>query len=125
MDEKMINAVKQWLEAIMPAVVETLANILPEDALREMGNEEGVHGPVSVDLEEFGAPITAIDFYVVVVEDTLLLATAAKIKDCDEKPKLAFDMFFTIADFATTIADDKHVSQLADTVLGQYKSLCG
>ena len=124
MDEKMINAVKQWLEAIMPAVVETLTNILPEDALREMGNEEGVHGPVSVDLEEFRAPITAIDFYVVVVEDTLLLATAARIKDCDEKPNLSFDMFFTIADFATTIADDEHVGQLVDTVLEQYKSAC-
>ena len=125
MDEKMIDAVKQWLDAIMPAVAETVANTFTEDKLLEMGKEEGVHGPMTVNLEEFRAPITAIDFYVVVVEDTLLLATAAKIKDCDEKPKQAFDMFFTIADFATTIADDKHVSQLVDTILEQYKSACG
>lgn len=30
-----------------------------------------------------------------------------------------------VAIFATSIADDKHVSLLVDTVLGQYKSACG
>lgn len=125
MDEKMIDAVKQWLDAVMPAVAETVANTFTEEKLREMGKEEGVHGPMTVNLEEFRAPITALNFYVVVVEDTLLMAVTTKVKDVDDSPSLSFDMFFTIADFATTITDDEHVSQLADTVLGQYKSLCG
>ena len=57
----MIDAVKSWLEAIMPAVVETLVANLTVEALHEMGKEEGIHGPIVVNLEEFCAPIRAKD----------------------------------------------------------------
>ena len=45
MEEKMINAVKKWLEAIMPSVVGMYVEEHTEDVLHEMGKEEGIHGP--------------------------------------------------------------------------------
>lgn len=124
MDDKKINAVKNWLEAIMPAVVETLVANLTVEALHEMGKEEGIHGPIAVNLEEFRAPITAINFYTMVVEDGMMLATTADIKGAeDNTPEFRFDMFFSIAEFAETIADEEHVRQLVNQVLEQYKNL--
>ena len=124
MDDKMINAVKNWLEAIMPAVVETLVANLTVEALHEMGKEKGIHGPIAVNLEEFRAPITAINFYTMVVEDGMMLATTADIKGAeDNTPEIGFDMFFPITEFAATIADEEHVQQLATQVLEQYKKV--
>lgn len=124
MDDKMINAVKNWLEAIMPAVAETLVANLTEEALHEMGMEEGIHGPITVNLEEFHAPITAIKFYTMVVDDGMMLATTADIKGTEgNTPEIGFDMFFPIAEFTSTIADEEHVQQLVSRVLEQYKNL--
>ena len=124
MDDKMIDAVKNWLETIMPAVVETLVTNLTVEALHEMGKEEGIHGPIAVNLEEFRAPITAINFYTMVVEDGMMLATAADIKGAeDNTPEIGFDMFFPITEFAATIADEEHVQQLVTRVLEQYKKV--
>ena len=122
MDDKKINAVKNWLEAIMPAVVETLVANLTEEALYEMGKEEGIHGPIAINLKEFRAPITAINFYTMVVENGMMLATTADIKGAeDNTPEIGFDMFFPIAEFAETIADEEHVQELVNRVLEQYK----
>ncbi len=122
MDDKMIDAVKNWLEAIMPAVVETLVANLTVEALHEMGKEEGIHGPIAINLEEFRAPITAINFYTMVVEDGMMLATTADIKGAeDNTPEIAFDMFFPIAEFAETIMDEEYVQQLVNKVLELYK----
>lgn len=124
MDDKMINAVKNWLEAIMPAVVETLVANLTVEALHEMGKEKGIHGPIAVNLEEFRAHITAINFYTMVVDDGMMLATTADIKGAEDKTsEIGSDMFFPIAEFAETIADEEHVQQLVNRVLEQYKSL--
>ena len=124
MDDKMIDAVKNWLETIMPAVVETLVANLTVEALHEMGKEEGIHGPIAVNLEEFRAPITAINFYTIVVEDGMMLATTADIKGAeDNTPEIGFDMFFPITEFAATIADEEHVLQLVTRVLEQYKKV--
>ena len=121
MDEKMINAVKSWLEKIMPAVVETLVASLTEEALYDMGKEEGIHGPIAVNLEEFRAPITAINFYVIVVDDGMMLATTADVKGASVAPEIGFDMFFPIADFSKSIADEEHLKKLVNCVLEQYK----
>ena len=122
MDDKMINAVKNWLEAIMPAVVETLVDGLPVEELHEMGKVEGIHGPFKVNLGESDAPITAINFYAMVVEDGMMLATTADIKGAEENtPEIGFDMFFPITEFAQTITDEEHVQQLVNLVLEQYK----
>ena len=124
MEEKMIESVKNWLEAIMPAVVETLVANLTNEALHEMSKEEGIHGPITVNLEEFRAPVTAINFYTMVVEDGMMLATTADIKGVENSTsEIGFDMFFPIAEFAKTIADEEHVQQLVNQVLKQYKNL--
>lgn len=124
MDDKMINAVKNWLEAIMPAVVETLVANLTVEVLHEMGKEEGIHGPIAVNLEEFRAPITAINFYTMVVDEGMMLATTADIKGAEDKtPEIGFDMFFPISEFAESIAEEEHVQQLVNRVLELYKSL--
>lgn len=122
MDDKKINAVKNWLETIMPAVVETLVANLTEEALHKMGKEEGIHGPIIVNLEEFRAPITAIKFYTMVVDDGMMLATTADIKGTEgNTPEIGFDMFFPVAKFAETISDEEHVQQLVSRVMVQYK----
>lgn len=123
MDEKMISAVKNWLENVMPAVVETLIACLTEEVLRDMGKEEGVHGPIAVNLEEFRAPITAINFYVIVVDDGMMLATTAEVKGASVAPEIGFDMFFPIADFSESIADEEHLKKLVNCVLEQYKKV--
>ncbi len=124
MEDRMINAVKNWLETIMPAVVETLVVNLTVEALHEMGKEEGIHGPIAINLEEFRAPITAINFYTMVVDEGMMLATTADIKDAeDNAPEIGFDMFFPILEFAESIADEEHVQQLVNRVLDLYKSL--
>ena len=123
MDEKMISAVKNWLENVMPAVVETLVACLTEEVLRDMGKEEGVHGPIAVNLEEFRAPITAINFYVIVVDDGMMLATTADVKEASVAPEIGFDMFFPIADFSESIADGEHLKKLVNCVLEQYKKV--
>lgn len=121
MEEKKIEAVKRWLEAIMPAVVETLVASLTEEVLHDMGKEEGIHGPIAVNLEEFRAPITAINFYTIVVEDGMMLATTADVNGKNIFPGISFDMFFPITDFATSIVNEEHVQQLVDLVFGQFK----
>ena len=123
MDDKMIDAVKNWLEAIMPAVVKTLVANLTVEALHEMGKEKGIHGPIALNLEEFRAPITAVIFHTMVVEDGMMLATTADIKGAENNtPEIGFDMFFPIAEFAETIADEEHVLLLVNRMLEQYKA---
>ena len=125
MEDRMIIAVQNWLNAIMPAVVETLVATLTEETLREMAKEEGIHGPVDIDLEEFRAPIKAIKFYTIVVNDGLMLATDATIDgaSADAEPQLSFDMFFPISKFAESISDEEHIQQLVDHVMELYKSV--
>lgn len=125
MDNKMMDAVKNWLEAIMPAVVEMLVANLTLDVLCDMGKEQGIHGPISINLEEFRAPITAIHFYTMVVNDGMMLATIAKVKGADEEttPEIGFDMFLPISDFADSIKDEEHQQQLVNRILEQYKNV--
>lgn len=123
MEEKRIEAVRRWLEVIMPAVVETLVASLTVEVLRDMSKEEGIHGPVAVNLEEFHAPITAINFYAIVENDGMMLATTATIYGANESsgPEIAFDMFFPIIDFSESITDAEHLQQLVNRVLELYK----
>jgi len=123
MDEQMITAVKNWLDAVMPAVVEALVNLLPEDHLLAMGNEEGIHGPYFVELEEFNAPITAINFFVIVVNDLMMMATTADFREArtDTPPELRFDSVFRVAEFPVSISSEEHISQLVNRVLDLYK----
>lgn len=119
MDEKMIDTVKIWLEAIMPAVVETLVDTLTEEALLGMGKEEGVHGPLVVNLEEFRAPVTAINFYTIVVNDLMMLAVTANVKDYT--PDIKFDFVFRISDFAESISADENMQKLVNRIIEIYE----
>ena len=123
MEEKMINAVKNWLESIMPAVVGTLVIALTEDALYEMGKEEGIHGPIAVNLEEFRAPVTAINFYTIVVNDLMMLAATANIKDAHEgySPDIKFDFLFRIPDFAVSVSVEENVKKLVNRIIEIFK----
>ena len=88
-----------------------------------MGKEKGIHGPIALNLEEFRAPITAVIFHTMVVEDGMMLATTADIKGAENNtPEIGFDMFFPIAEFAETIADEEHVLLLVNRMLEQYKA---
>ncbi len=129
MNENMINAVKNWLDSVMPMVVDVLAEHLTEETLHEMCKEEGIHGPIMVNLKECQAPISAINFYVLINDDSLMLATTADMTDADEDedqtPNIEFDMFFTIQEFATSIKDENHIQYLKDRVLELYKKANG
>ncbi len=127
MDNNMVNAVSNWLDSIMPMVVDVLAGHLTEETLLEMGREGGIHGPITVNLKECQAPITAINFHVLINDESLMLATTADMTDADDddSPKIDFDMFFTIPDFATSIKDENHIQYLKDRVLELYKKANG
>ena len=123
MDEKMIDAVKNWLEAIMPTVVETLVATLTEEALLDMGKEEGIHGPLVVNLEEFRAPVTAINFYTIVVNDLMMLAVTANVKDSHYgyTPDIKFDFVFRISDFAESISAEEYMQKMVNRIIEIYK----
>ena len=122
--EKLVSAVKNWLAHIMPDVAYTLVSVLTPDVLADIAKETAVHGPYSVDIEELRGPITSIDFYVMVAEDTMLMAVAAIMRDAQENatPQLTFDMLFDVSDFAKTFTDEQHVQELVDKILEQFKN---
>lgn len=119
------TAVRRWLTYIMPDVVNTLLRRLTNEHLMEISQEPAVHGPYTVDIEELRGPITAINFYVTAVEETMLLATMATIKGAPENYTLPlnFDMFFLIENFPSEIADADHLNQLVDTLTDQFQQL--
>lgn len=123
MNEKLITSVTEWLESIMPSVVETLVDALTPETLEEMGKEQGIHGPISIDLEEFEAPITAINFFVVVQRDAVMLATTADIKDAPEDyaPPIKFGYVFTADQFAKGFTAPDYAKRLTDDLVGQFK----
>lgn len=122
--EKLINAVQKWLTHIMPDVVNTLLLHLTPEALAVIAREPAVHGPYSIDIEHLRAPITSIDFYVMAVESTMMLAVTPTLREAPEdyEPRLSFDMFFTQEEFATTIINEEHLQKLVNEVLRQYKN---
>ena len=119
MEEKMINAVKNWLDAIMLCVVEMYVEEHTVDVLREMGKEEGIHGPFIINLEECNAPVTAINFYAMVVNDIMMFAATADIKNAREGyvPEIKFEFVFRVADFAESISTDENVQKLVSRIV--------
>lgn len=121
MNEKLATSLKRWLENIMPSVAATLVDTLNLERLQELSQEGAVVGPFQLNLEQFRAPITALHFYTLVTEETLLLAVKVCIKGQDgeimESSDVNFDMFFTHSEFPTAIGDEEHLRQLVDTVM--------
>lgn len=126
MNEELITSVKVWLERIMPSVVETLVGALTPETLAEMGKGQGIHGPITIDLEEFAAPITAINFFVMVQSEVVLLATTAVVKDAPEdfNPPIQFGSVFTIDKFAKEFVSKNNQKRLVKDLVEQFKSTC-
>lgn len=126
MNEELIESVKEWLEDIMPSVVENLTGeVLTPETLSEMGKEQAIHGPITIDLEEFAAPITAINFFVMVQSEVVLLATTSVVKDAPEdfNPPIQFGSVFTIDKFAKEFVSKNNQKRLVKDLVEQYKSI--
>lgn len=121
MEKELTEALGKWLEAVTPLVVETLTEILTPKNLSEMGNEEGVHGPLVINLEQFRAPITGVNFYVMVVEDTMMLATTIRTKEEESLGDICFDMVFTTSAFPEDIKKEENVKTIKDRILELYE----
>lgn len=120
MEKELTEALGKWLEAVTPLVVETLTEILTPENLLEMGNEEGVHGPLVINMEQFRAPITGVNFYVMVVEDTMMLATTIRTKE-ESLGDICFDMVFSTSAFPEDIKKEENVKTIKDRILELYK----
>lgn len=121
MEKELTEALGKWLEAVTPLVVETLTEILTHENLSEMGNEEGVHGPLVINMEQFRAPITGVNFYVMVVEDTMMLATTIRTKEEESLGDICFDMVFSTSAFPEDIKKEENVKTIKDRILELYK----
>ena len=121
MEKELTEALGKWLEAVTPLVVETLTEILTPKNLSDMGNEEGVHGPLVINLEQFRAPITGVNFYVMVVEDTMMLATTIRTKEEESLGDICFDMVFTTSAFPEDIKKEENVKTIKDRILELYE----
>ena len=121
MEKELTEALGKWLEAVTPLVAETLTEILTPENLSEMGNEEGVHGPLVINMEQFRAPITGVNFYVMVVEDTMMLATTIRTKEEESLGDICFDMVFSTSAFPEDIKKEENVKTIKDRILELYK----
>ena len=121
MEKELTEALGKWLEAVTPLVVETLTEILTPENLSEMGNEEGVHDPLVINMEQFRAPITGVNFYVMVVEDTMMLATTIRTKEEESLGDICFDMVFSTLAFPEDIKKEENVKTIKDRILELYK----
>lgn len=121
MEKGLIEAMGKWLEAVTPLVVETLTEILTPETLSEMGNEDGVHGPLVINMEQFRAPITGVNFYVMVVEDTMMLATTIRTKEKGSLGDICFDMVFTTSSFPEDIKKEENMKTIKDRILKLFE----
>lgn len=121
MEKGLTEVMGKWLEAVTPLVVETLVEILTPETLSEIGNEEGVHGPFVINMEQFRAPITGVNFYVMVVEDTMMLATTIRTKEKESLGDTCFDMVFTTSAFPEDIKNEENVKTMKDRILELFE----
>ena len=116
------NAVKGWLEAIMPSVTATIADVLTPEALRECAKEEAIHGLYTINIDEYNGPITAIAFHVVVVDEIAMLAVNATIRNNEEfSSGIKFDMVFSCDEFVEKIQEDEQLASLVSDLLAQVE----
>ena len=122
MNNNFKNAVKGWLEAIMPSVAATIAAVLTPAALRECAKEEAIHGPYTINIDEYNGPITAIAFHVVVVDEIAMLAVNATIRNNEEfSSAIKFDMIFSCDESVEKIQEDEQLATLVSDLLAQVE----
>ena len=116
------NAVKGWLEAIMPSVAATIADVLTPEILRECAKEEAIHGPYTINIDELNGPVKAIAFHVVVVDEIAMLAVNATIRNNEEfSSGIKFDMVFSCDEFVEKILEDEQLATLVSDLLAQVE----
>ena len=116
------NAVKGWLEAIMPSVAATIADVLTPEILRECAKEEAIHGPYTINIDELNGPVKAIAFHVVVVNEIAMFAVNAIIRNNEEfSSAIKFDMVFSCDKFVEKIQDDEQLASLVSALLAQVE----
>ena len=116
------NAVKGWLEAIMPSVAATIADVLTPEILRECAKEEAVHGPYTINIDELNGPVKAIAFHVVVVNEIAMFAVNAIIRNNEEfSSAIKFDMVFSCDEFVEKIQEDEQLATLVSDLLAQVE----
>ena len=114
-------ALEKWLNAVFPLVTDALVDILTPETLTEMSNEQGVHVPIVIGLEEFRAPITGLNFYVMVVEETMMFATTIRTKENDSCGDISFDMVFTTTAFPDEINQEENQNMIKDRILKLFE----
>ena len=116
------NAVKGWLEAIMPSVAATIADVLTPEILRECAKEEAIHGPYTINIDELNGPVKAIAFHVVVVNEIAMFAVNAIIRNNEEfSSAIKFDMVFSCDKFVEKIQEDEQLATLVSDLLAQVE----
>ena len=116
------NAVKGWLEAIMPSVAATIADVLTPEILRECAKEEAIHGPYTINIDELNGPVKAIAFHVVVVNEIAMFAVNATIRNNEEfSSAIKFDMVFSCDEFVEKIQEDEQLATLVSDLLAQVE----
>lgn len=116
------NAVKGWLETIMPSVAATIANVLTPETLSECAKEEAIHGPYTINIDEFAGPITAISFHVMVVQEIVMLAVNGTIRNNEEfSTDIKFDMVFSCNDLVEKIQEKEQLVTLVADLLAQVE----
>ena len=122
MNNNFKNAVKGWLEAIMPSVAATIADVLTPEILRECAKEEAVHGPYTINIDELNGPVKAIAFHVVVVNEIAMFAVNAIIRNNEEfSSAIKFDMVFSCDEFVEKIQEDEQLASLVSDLLAQVE----
>lgn len=116
------NAVKGWLEAIMPSVAATIADVFTPETLRECAKEEAAHGPYTIIIDELNGPVKAIAFHVVVVNEIAMFAVNATIRNNEEfSSAIKFDMVFSCDEFVEKILEDEQLATLVSDLLAQVE----
>ena len=116
------NAVKGWLEAIMPSVAATIADVLTPEILRECAKEEAIHGPYTINIDELNGPVKAIAFHVVVVNEIAMFAVNVIICNNEEfSSGIKFDMVFSCDKFVEKIQEDEQLASLVSDLLAQVE----
>lgn len=123
MDNEFKSEVKEWLEAIMPSVAATIAEVLTPETLRECAKEESIHGPYSIDIDELEGPVTAIAFHVMVVNEMAMVAVNGTIRDNEDfSSEMKFDMLFSCDELEEKIQDETHIAYLVEDLLTQVET---
>lgn len=117
------NAVKGWLEVIMPSVASIIADNLDSDVLNECAKEQAIHGPYTIDIEEMKGPITSILFHVMVVDDMVMMSVNGNFRSSEQNSSdMKFDMVFSREELVEKVQDEEHLTLIVEDLIEQMEN---